>query len=265
MQILTDELLGLLESFVHVPVIANGDDDFAALAKVGERLVRYTLDAARASTNAFDFRDVLEVAKTRLSGLMLLFTAMQRLADYSAAQWARSCVVRVTRLLHAIPLAVSGQSIDAAVPEHLKPPVAADNSTSGASFRFESQLRDFLVNNLPTLPGHSRPLSLYRCNGRNAVEFRTDVGLIDILAVGKGDFYVLEVKLGRATDAALGQLLRYMGWVKAHLADGKRVFGVVIASVISPKLMYAASNMADVHLLQYGVAFSLGHVSHVGA
>jgi hypothetical protein len=50
----------LLESFDHVPAVAADYGDFAALAKVGERLVRDTLDAARASANEVDARDVLD-------------------------------------------------------------------------------------------------------------------------------------------------------------------------------------------------------------
>jgi hypothetical protein len=259
--ILTKELNGLLESFNHVPAIAGEDDVFVALAEVSERLVRDTLEVARTGIDEFDARDALTVGSTRLAGLTSLFTTIQRLADDSPAQWARSCVARVTSLLQSIGTGVVGLPVSATRFGEIPPAAVTRNWASQTGFKYEWQLRDFLASNMPTLPGHSRPLSLYRAEGRDGVEFRTAVGRIDILAVSNDSFYVLELKLGLATDAALGQLLRYMGWVRMHLAKGKTVFGVVIAAAISPKLSYAASNLANIHLMEYRMAFSLERAS----
>lgn len=131
------------------------------------------------------------------------------------------------------------------------------------AFALEAHLRDYLAKNLPTMPGHDASLKLYTTEGRDGVEFQTDdVGPIDILAVGPGgDFYVLELKLGRGPDAALGQILRYMGWVQEHLAQGKNVFGVIIASDISKKLKYAASQVPAVRLMEYQLAVKLQPVA----
>jgi len=83
------------------------------------------------------------------------------------------------------------------------------------SFALESQLRDFLIARLPQMSIGGTSLRLYRdAGGRSGREYPTDVGPIDILAVDpSGGFMVIELKLDRGPDRALGQLARYMGWV----------------------------------------------------
>ena len=124
-------------------------------------------------------------------------------------------------------------------------------------FALEAHLRDYLARNLPKLPDHTVPLTLYRTNDRDGVEFQTDVGPIDILATNNGDFYVLELKLGRGPDAALGQILRYMGWVKEHLANEKKVYGIIVASDIGQKLRYAATQVPNIRLMEYNLKVDL--------
>lgn len=128
-------------------------------------------------------------------------------------------------------------------------------------FALEAHLRDYLAKNLPKLPGQDTPLTLYRADDRDGVEFQTDVGPIDILATGNGDLYVFELKLGRGPDAALGQILRYMGWVTEHLANGKNVFGVIVASDIGQKLRYAATQVPNVRLMEYDLKVDLRPVA----
>lgn len=90
------------------------------------------------------------------------------------------------------------------------------------------------------------------------MEFQTNVGAIDILATSpSNDFYVFELKLGRGADAALGQILRYMGWVARHLANQHKVFGVVLAADISEKLRYAATQVPQVRLMEYELRFAV--------
>lgn len=62
---------------------------------------------------------------------------------------------------------------------------------------------------------------------------------IDILAVEResGSFIVIELKKGRPSDQVVGQILRYMGWVKKNLCkDGQGIKGVVICRDPDPKL-----------------------------
>ncbi|WP_175762456.1 DUF7669 domain-containing protein [Burkholderia anthina] len=128
-------------------------------------------------------------------------------------------------------------------------------------FALEAHIRDYLAKNLPKLADQATTLSLYRTDDRDGVEFQTDVGPIDILATCNGDFYVFELKLGRGPDATLGQILRYMGWVKKHLAGGKNVFGVIVASDIGEKLRYAASQVPSVRLMEYDLKVDLRPVA----
>src|SRR5207302_1329347 len=65
------------------------------------------------------------------------------------------------------------------------------------SFALESHLRDFIAQNISTLPLGQKKLRLYVDeSGRRGVEYPTAVGPIDILAVDDdGTFYVFELKL----------------------------------------------------------------------
>jgi len=133
-----------------------------------------------------------------------------------------------------------------------------DAAASGGAFALEAHLRDYLAKHLPALDGEG-PLKLYvDQDGRDGVEFQTEVGPIDILAVSStGDFHVFELKLGRGPDAALGQILRYMGWVQQHLCNGRNVSGVIVAAEISRKLKYATTQVPNVRLMEYELQVTL--------
>ena len=81
---------------------------------------------------------------------------------------------------------------------------------------------DYLARNLNNIGEFGLQLEKFiDSNGVDGIEYLTDVGIIDNLAKSQnGDFYVFELKFGRGPDAALGQILRYMGWVEKHLAKG---------------------------------------------
>lgn len=126
-------------------------------------------------------------------------------------------------------------------------------------FAMESHLRDYLAQNLAYITGTPSTLDLFVDeSGIPGVEYRTDIGIIDILAKGAdGAFYVLELKLARGSDAVIGQILRYMGWVRHNLANGSPVYGVVVTSETSNKLKYAASEVPDIFVMEYELQFSL--------
>jgi hypothetical protein len=133
------------------------------------------------------------------------------------------------------------------------------------AFALESQLRDFIAGNLARLGINSKKISLFRsAEGRSGIEYPTDVGYIDILGIDQEEtLYVFELKLSRGPDRAVGQLARYMGWIKHHLANGKKVVGIVVASDIDDKTRYAASMIPDVVLLKYEVNFQLKPVADI--
>jgi hypothetical protein len=61
---------------------------------------------------------------------------------------------------------------------------------------------------------------LYQNEESNGRQYPTPIGNIDLLAIDKKnkEFVVIELKKGRSSDAVIGQILRYMGWVKDKLA-----------------------------------------------
>jgi len=130
-------------------------------------------------------------------------------------------------------------------------------------FPVESHLRDFIANNIEAITVNGHRLKLYIDeNGRDGVEYPTDVGPIDILAVDeKGNFVVFKLKLSRGADKAMGQISRYMGWVKLNLAEDKGVKGVIVAKQVDEKLKYASSIIPDLSLFEYELNFKIQEVS----
>lgn len=142
-----------------------------------------------------------------------------------------------------------------------------DSFDETPAFALEAQLRDFIAGNLARIGVDSKRIVLFRDeNGREGVEYPTPVGNIDILGIDdEGTLYVFELKLSRGQDRAVGQLARYMGWIKHHLASGKKVRGIVVASEIDDKTRYAASIIPDVVLLEYEVQFQLKRIADIDA
>lgn len=124
-------------------------------------------------------------------------------------------------------------------------------------FPIEANLRDFLILNLNKVKGYK--LKLYvDGNGRDGKEYPTEVGPIDILTVDQnGDFVVFELKLSRGPDKALGQLLRYMGWIKQNLATDKQVKGIIVANKMDHKIKYAVTMTVGISLYEYELKFEL--------
>jgi hypothetical protein len=86
------------------------------------------------------------------------------------------------------------------------------------------------------------------------------VGQIDILARHKNgrDWLVVELKRDQSGDSTVGQLLRYMGFVRHSLAKADEyVFGLIIARSLDEKLHYAVSNLPNVAVHAYSVEFKL--------
>lgn len=127
------------------------------------------------------------------------------------------------------------------------------------SFALEYQLRDFISQNLEALSVGGKRLRLYVDErGRDGIEYPTAVGPIDILATdGAGAFYVFELKRARSPDHAIGQLTRYMGWVKQTVGKDRDVHGVIVAKTIGENLRYAVAVIPNLSLFEYEVNFVL--------
>jgi len=133
-------------------------------------------------------------------------------------------------------------------------------SQEHVGFALEAHLRDFLAKNLETVESG---LKLFRDENQwEGVEYPSSSGPIDILAKDKnGNFVVFELKVGRGADKAMGQLMRYMGWVKEKLASGKLVRGIVVAKNIDENLKYAVKVSSNVQLLEYEIRFAVKSVN----
>lgn len=132
-----------------------------------------------------------------------------------------------------------------------------EGEASGISreFAFERDLRNYLAKNLHSL---EHGLKLYQDEEISGIEFPVGGRFIDILAIDhQGIFVVVELKVSRGYDRVMGQLMRYMGWVKQNLADGQRVRGVIVASDVTEDLRLAASLMPEVGLIEYEISFKL--------
>ncbi|MEK7764100.1 MAG: endonuclease NucS domain-containing protein [Nitrospirota bacterium] len=126
------------------------------------------------------------------------------------------------------------------------------------SFAFESDLRDYLANNLATLePG----LKLHHEGDRSGVEYPIDDGRIDILALDKNNRpVVIELKLSRGRNKTIGQLSYYMGWVDEHFGKGP-CRGMIVSRDISEDLVVAARRVPDVSLFRYRLSVTVENVS----
>ena len=140
-----------------------------------------------------------------------------------------------------------------------------DDSSAPAEtvFSLESQLRDFIAANMEAIQVNGRRLKLYvDAAGVDGVEYQTAVGRIDILAqdVETGGMVVFELKRGRSPDHVIGQIARYMGWLKSTIAKEGDVSGVVVAKQITENLRYAVAVVPGVSLFEYEVSFRLNAI-----
>jgi RecB family endonuclease NucS len=134
-----------------------------------------------------------------------------------------------------------------------------ESEASETSFALEYQLRDFIAQNLNVITIEDKRLQLYvDPTGRDGIEFPSAVGPIDILAMDdSGGLVVFELKRDRSPDQAIGQLTRYMGWVRQTIGKGREVYGVIVARTIGDNLRYAASVVPNVSLFEYEIEFHL--------
>jgi restriction system protein len=69
---------------------------------------------------------------------------------------------------------------------------------------------------------------------------------------------VVELKKGKAADVAVGQTLRYMGFVKEELAEeNQTVRGLVIALEDDQRIRRALSMVPNIEFWRYQVSFKL--------
>jgi len=129
-----------------------------------------------------------------------------------------------------------------------------------AEFVLEAHLEEFLLGNWNTVDW-GRPLKIWQsADGTSGHQLSTPIGRLDLLCIdtSTNDFVVVELKRGHSADRAVGQVARYMGWVRTHLATvGQGVEGIVVARDHDDRLRYAAAAVPGLTIFNYTVTFQL--------
>ena len=133
--------------------------------------------------------------------------------------------------------------------------------SSDHRFGLERHLQEFMRDNWNNLD-LSKEWELYKEPGDDEAgfEYPCDVGRIDLLARHRqgNAWLVIELKRNQTSDQTVGQLLRYVGWVKRHLAEkNEEVHGMIICKEPDDALMYAMSTVQGATLMVYEVEFHL--------
>lgn len=128
------------------------------------------------------------------------------------------------------------------------------------AFALEKHLEHFLVQNW-ALTELGRDYDIFEEDGEKVgQQYPSDTGPMDILAIkkDKSELLVVELKKGRASDAVVGQVLRYMGFVAQDLAEANQtVRGVIIAQEDDSRIRRALVVTPNVSFYRYQVSFKL--------
>ncbi len=129
-----------------------------------------------------------------------------------------------------------------------------------ATFALEKHLEDFLVQNWAQTE-LGKEYDIYEEDGEMVgQQYPTDTGPVDILAISKDKkrLLIVELKKGRASDAVVGQVLRYMGYVQEELAEEEQaVTGVIIALEDDQRIRRALAIVPSISFYRYQVSFKL--------
>ena len=127
-------------------------------------------------------------------------------------------------------------------------------------FALEEHLEDFLVQNWKSTE-LGKHYNIFEEDGEIVgQQYPSDTGPIDILAISKDKkvLLVVELKRGRASDVVIGQIQRYMGYVKEELAEvDQTVRGAIIAFEDDIKIHRALLVAPNIDLYNYKIHFKL--------
>lgn len=132
------------------------------------------------------------------------------------------------------------------------------STQSQGLFYMEKQLEDFIIQNWSNTELGKKYDLIIEEGEMISQQFRTEIGPIDILAKDKTtkSFVVIELKKNQTSDDTIGQLTRYMGWIKNAKKDNK-VKGIIIAGQYDKKLEYALKMVPNTEVFLYEVSFIL--------
>ena len=131
----------------------------------------------------------------------------------------------------------------------------ADASPLDLRVTLEQYLEDLLAQQWDTLPWADQLEYIDRqvvCG---------NLGRIDILARNRtsGEYVVIELKRDQGDDEVVGQVSRYMGWIKQHRADKEAVAvrGVIVAHEATLRLHSAVLPHPNISLYMYQFSVAL--------
>ena len=142
---------------------------------------------------------------------------------------------------------------------------AGDAEEADSSFALEYHLEEFMEANWDSID-FGTPLEIWSGpNGEYGRQLETNgVGRIDFVCEeqSSNDLVVIELKRGRSSDRVVGQVLRYMGWVRKHLAGGRNVRGIIVTHEPDEGIRCAVAELPNVEAWTYGVSFSLNREAY---
>ena len=105
-----------------------------------------------------------------------------------------------------------------------------ESPISQGLFYMEKQLEDFIIANWDKTEFGQKYDLIYEDGVLISQQYPTTIGKIDILAIDKKtkNHVVIELKKNQTSDDTVGQLSRYMGWIKEHKKD-EGVKGIIVA------------------------------------
>lgn len=146
--------------------------------------------------------------------------------------------------------------------EYLGPASIDPTVEERSVFVLEKYLEDFLVSNWESTE-LGKNYDIYQDENGTGQQYQTDSGRIDILAVSKDgkELLVVELKKGRASDAVVGQITRYMGYVTTELAGpDQKVKGVIVALEDDQRLRRSLVIVPGIDFFKYEVSFKLTRI-----
>ena len=133
-----------------------------------------------------------------------------------------------------------------------------ESPISQGLFYMEKQLEDFIIANWDKTEFGKKYDLIYEDGVLISQQYPTTIGKIDILAIDKKtkNYVVIELKKNQTSDDTVGQLSRYMGWIKEHKKD-EGVKGIIVAGKFDEKLKYAKTMLQNSEAFLYEVDFKI--------
>lgn len=135
-----------------------------------------------------------------------------------------------------------------------------ENIEDVSEFALEKHLEDFLEHNWQYTE-LGKKYDIFEEEGeRVGRQYPSDTGPIDILAISKDkkELLIVELKRGRVTDVVVGQIQRYMGYVKDELAESNQIVkGAIIGFEDDIKIHRALSVAPNIDFFTYKIQFTL--------